>query len=171
MATTNKPTKKVIEKAISSISKDEMSDIIAKLDNAKIQDLIQKINDKKEQISKKEYAVKISNDSFSALKNYILNDCEWSQTEALGVIEVYKVLEAIEKEGIKSGTIFIQALPLEAIHYFLSKTKNKGLQSAKDFMELWKPIDTALQSAKNDATEIKDLEKSLAAAQQGIELA
>ena len=99
------------------------------------------------------------------------NEAEWSQTESLGVIEVVKVLESIQKEGINGGTVFIQALPLEAMHYFLSKSRGKGLQAANDFLAIWKPLDLALQRTKSDASEIKDLEKELAAAQQGISIA
>ena len=164
------PTKKAIKEAISSIPKDEMSDILDKLDRAKIDDLIKKINDKKEEISKKEYAVSITPEAFGKLKDFMENEAEWNQTESLGVIEVMKVLSAIEKEGISSGTIFVQALPLEAMHYFLSKTRGKGLKAANDFMTIWKPLDLALQRSKSDALEIKDLEKELAAAQQGIQL-
>lgn len=165
------PTKKAIKEAISSIPQDEMSDIINKLDKARIEDLIQKINNKKEEISKKEYAVTITAEAFGKLKNFMENEAEWNQTESLGVIEVMKVLEAIQKEGINGGTIFVQALPLEAMHYFLSKTRGKGLQAANDFMTIWKPLDLALHRAKSDASEIKELEKELAAAQQGISLA
>lgn len=164
------PTKKAIKEAISSIPQDEMSDIINKLDKARIEDLIMKINDKKEEISKKEYAVSITPEAFAKLKDFMENEAEWSQTESLGVIEVMKVLEAIHKDGISGGTIFVQALPLEAMHYFLSKTRGKGLQAANDFMAIWKPLDSALQRAKSDASEIKELEKQLAAAQQGISL-
>lgn len=158
-------------KVVKEISKDEIEDILSKIDQAKIQDLKKKIADKKEQISNKEYAVGINASCFQTLYDFITTEAEWNQTESIGVIEVVKVLDAVKKEGIKDNTIFLQALPLEAIHYFLSKKKGKGLQEAVTFLDMWKPIDLALQSAKNDAVEIKDLEKELAAAEQGIELA
>ena len=165
------PTKKAIKEAISSIPVDEMDGILNQLDQARIEDLISRINGKKEEISKKEYAVSITAEAFGKLKNFMENEAEWSQTESLGVIEVAKVLESIQKEGINGGTVFIQALPLEAMHYFLSKSRGKGLQAANDFLAIWKPLDLALQRTKSDASEIKDLEKELAAAQQGISIA
>lgn len=158
-------------KVVKEISKDEIEDILGKLDQAKIQDLRQRIADKKEQIARKEYAVGINSSSFQNLYSFMYNEAEWNQTESVGVIEVIKVLDSIKQEGIKDNTVFMQALPLEAIHYFLSKKKGKGLEEAVSFLDVWKPIDQALQSAKNDAVEIKDLEKQLSAAEQGIELA
>jgi hypothetical protein len=158
-------------KVVHEISKGEIEDILNKIDVAKIQDLKQKIADKKEQVSKKEYAVSMNSNSFERLYTYITEKAEWQQTESIGVIEVVKVLDSVKKEGIKDNTIFLSALPLEAIHYFLSKTKGKGLHEALAFLEVWKPIDIALQSVKADAMEIKDLEKQLSAAEQGIDLA
>jgi hypothetical protein len=157
-------------KVVKEISRDEIEDILGKLDQAKIQDLRQKIADKKEQIARKEYAVGINSSNFQNLYSFMCTDAEWTQTECIGVIEVIKVLDAVKKEGIKDNTVFMGALPLEAIHYFLSKKKGKGLEEAIEFLDMWKPIDQALQSAKNDAVEIKDLEKQLSAAEQGIEL-
>jgi hypothetical protein len=157
-------------KVVKEISKDEIEDILGKLDQAKIQDLKQRIADKKEQIARKEYAVGITSSSFQNLYSFIYSEAEWNQTECVGVIEIIKVLDAIKNEGIKDNTVFMQALPLEAIHYFLSKKKGNGLEEAISFLDMWKPIDQALQSAKSDAVEIKDLEKQLSAAEQGIEL-
>ena len=95
---------------------------------------------------------------------------EWNSTEALGVIEINRQISRIKKEGVKNGVIFLGALPLEASHYFLSKSKGIGLDSAESFINLYKVFDQALNDAKSDAASIKDLEKQLAAAMQGITL-
>jgi hypothetical protein len=86
----------------------------------------------------------------------------------LGVIEIHKTLIGIKKEGVKDNTIFLGSLPLEATHYFLSKTKGKGLKEAQSFIDLFKPISIALEEVKRDAEDIQSLEKDLVAAQQGI---
>ena len=72
-------------------------------------------------------------------------------------------------EEIKDNTIFLNSLPLEATHYFLSKAKGKGLKEAENFISIFKPIAVALEEVKKDAGIIQNLEKDLAAAQQGIE--
>jgi hypothetical protein len=84
------------------------------------------------------------------------------------VIEIYKTLSGIKKEGVKDNTIFLGSLPLEATHYFLSKTRGKGLKEAQNFIDLFKPVSIALEEVKRDAEAIQSLEKDLVAAQQGI---
>lgn len=142
---------------------------IDKLDYAKIERLEQEVKDLKDKNSKKVYAVKISTELLISLMDFIETDAEWAQTEALGVIEISKLLKATKKEGVKDNTIFLEALPLEATHYFLSKTKGKGLKQAESFISLYKPFSMALEEVKKDAAAVQDLEKELAAAQQGIE--
>lgn len=142
---------------------------IDNLDHQKISRIEEELNSLKEKNSKKLYAVKLSADLLESLIEFIEVDCEWAQTESLGVIEVHKTLSKIKKEGVKDNTIFLNSLPLEATHYFLSKTKGKGLKEAENFIDLYKPLTIALDEIKKDAAEIQGLEKELAAAQQGIE--
>ncbi len=150
-------------------SSDFSETFLDRLDHDKIKSLEDQINDLKEKTAKKVYAVKLSSDLLAVLIGFIERSAEWSQTESLGVIEVHKVLVKIKKEGVKDNTIFMGSLPLEATHYFLSKTKGKGLKEAQDFISLFKPISIALEEVKNDAEAIQSLEKDLAAAHQGIE--
>jgi|APGre2960657373_1045057.scaffolds.fasta_scaffold06528_6 hypothetical protein len=140
-----------------------------KLDHNKIQSLEDQVKDLKEKTEKKVYAVKLSVALLTNLIDFVENHSEWSQTESLGVIEVHKILSGIKKEGVKDNTIFLASLPLEATHYFLSKTKGKGLKEAQSFIDLFKPISIALEEVKRDAESIQSLEKDLVAAQQGID--
>lgn len=142
---------------------------IGTLDHKKISKLEKEVKDLKEKNSKKLYAVKLNAQLLEALIDFVEFECEWSQTESLGVIEVHKTLMQIKKEGVKDNTIFLNALPLEATHYFLSKSKGKGLAEAEKFINLYKPLSVALEEIKKDASEIQNLEKELSAAQQGIE--
>ena len=139
-----------------------------KLDHNKIKSLEDQVKDLKEKTEKKVYAVKLSSALLANLIDFIENHSEWAQTESLGVIEVHKILTGIKKEGVKDNTIFLGSLPLEATHYFLSKTRGKGLKEAQNFISLFKPISIALEEIKQDAEAIQSLEKDLGAAQQGI---
>jgi len=141
------------------------------LDTKKIQSIESQVKKLKEDTAKKVYAVKMSEGLLEDLILFIEESAEWSQTESLGVIEVHKTLDKIRREGVKDNTIFIGSLPLEATHYFLSKSKGKGLKAAESFISIFKPIAVALEEVKKDAATIQDLEKDLAAAQQGIETA
>jgi hypothetical protein len=98
------------------------------------------------------------------------NKAEWTSTEALGIVQINKEIVKIEKDGIKDDVIYLGALPLEASHYFISKSRGVGLSSASEFISLYKAFDQALSDAKKDASEIKDIEAQLNAAMQGISL-
>lgn len=139
------------------------------LDHKKISSLEKSLADLKEKNSKKVYAVKMDSNLLTDLIDFIENHAEWTQTESLGVIEIHKTLMETKKEGVKDNTIFLNALPLEATHYFLSKTKGRGLKEAESFISLFKPFSIALEEIKKDAAEVQSLEKELSAAQQGIE--
>jgi hypothetical protein len=141
------------------------------LDHKKIKSIEDQIKDLKEKNSKKVYAVKMTADLLVTLIDFIEKNAEWSQTESLGVIEVHKILSGIKKGGVKDNTIFIESLPLEATHYFLTKVRGKGLKEAQNFIALFKPISIALEEVKKDAEAIQSLEKDLVAAQQGIQTA
>jgi len=140
------------------------------IDTELISSLETQIQDKKEEIKNKVYAVTCSDSLFNDYETFMREKAEWNSTEALGVIEINKQIARIKKDGVKNGVIFLGALPLEASHYFLSKSKGTGLGSAEAFIKLYRAFDQALNDAKEDAASIKDLEKQLAAAMQGITL-
>lgn len=149
----------------------QFEEILSRIDQKRIDACQKAVDQAKEKISRKVYAVQFS--AKEDLDNYIdfmENEAEWREKEALGVIEICKVIEKIRKEGIQQNTIYLSALPLEASHYFLSKKSGKGLSEARKFIGMLKPFGIALESTKADAAEIQGLEKELAAAQQGLEL-
>jgi hypothetical protein len=153
----------------SGSSADFAESFLDKLDHKKIKSLEDQVKDLKEKTEKKVYAVKLSADLLTTLIEFIENDAEWVQTESLGVVEIYKTLLKIKKEGVKDNTIFLGSLPLEATHYFMSKTRGKGVKQAEAFLDLYKPLSIALEQIKQDAEAIQYLEKDLVAAQQGID--
>jgi hypothetical protein len=160
-----------ITSSVAGTSTNLADTFIDTLDTKKIQSLESQVKKLKEDTAKKVYAVKMSEGLLEDLILFIEESAEWSQTESLGVIEVHKTLDKIKREGVKDNIIFIGSLPLEATHYFLSKSKGKGLKAAESFISIFKPIAVALEEVKKDAATIQDLEKDLSAAQQGIETA
>jgi hypothetical protein len=140
------------------------------IDKDLVESLESQIQARKEEIRTKVYAITFSQELLAKYEDFINNDAEWNSTEALGIKEVSKQIQKIKSEGVKNQVIYMPALPLEASHYFISKGKGKGLKSAEIFISLYKPFDQALSDAKKDVSEIKDLEKQLGAAMQGISL-
>jgi hypothetical protein len=159
-----------IPQGSSTIEFDSAGDPMIHIDNELVESLEEQISEKKNEIRNKFYAISCGDDLFEAYETFMQSKAEWVSTEALGIVEVNKQIAKIKKEGIKDKTIYLGALPLEASHYFLSKTRGVGLSQAEDFLKLYKAFDQALADAKKDAAEIKDLEKQLAAANQGLSL-
>lgn len=156
--------------ASSAIDFDTLTEAGVNIDKELVDSLEAEIVEKKNELKSKVYAITFSDDLLQKYEDFIMNDAEWTSTEALGVKEVSKQIQKIKKEGVKNQVIYMSALPLEASHYFITKAKGKGLKSAENFLDLYKPFDQALNDAKRDVATIKDLEKELAAAMQGITL-
>jgi hypothetical protein len=172
MAKAKKPQPKVVELDATQIADSIGEEALSRLNQERIKAAQENLENAKKRISTKVYAVQF--DSMDHINNFIdfmKNEAEWKERESLGVIEICKVLDQLKSDGIKNNVLYLQALPLEASHYFISKQSGKGLNEAKAFISLLKPFEQGLESAKADAREIQDLEKELAAAQQGIELA
>jgi hypothetical protein len=157
--------------SVKEITKAELDDIVSHLDENRIQECEKRLNEAKENLNQKVYAVKFEKkEDVDSFFDFISFEAEWKEKEALGIIEICRIIDEIKKQGIKQNTLFLNALPLEASHYFLSKVSGKGLKEAKRFISILKPFGLALELAKQDAAKIGDLEKELAAAQQGLEL-
>lgn len=158
------------------INADELADaltdqVLSRLDQGRIKAAEENLISAKQKLSTKVYAVQFPNEQqIHDYVNFMQNEAQWREKEALGVIEICKVIDELKKDGIKNNILYMQALPLEASHYFISKQSGKGLAEARSFIDLLKPFEQALESAKADAKEIQDLERELAAAQQGIDL-
>jgi hypothetical protein len=153
-----------------AIEFDPAGDPIVHIDHDLVESLEDQIADKKNEIRNKVYAISCSKELFESYENFMQAKAEWVSTEALGIVEVNRQISKIKNDKIKDNTIYLGALPLEASHYFLSKTRGVGLSQAEDFLKLYKAFDQALADAKKDASDIKDLEKQLAAANQGLSL-
>jgi len=148
-----------------------LEEIGFKLDESRIEACERKLNEAREENFKKVYAIKFgSAKDVNNFFEFIANEAEWKEREALGVIEICKLIDSIKKEKIKDNIIFLNAIPLEASYYFLSKKSGRGFKEAEEFISIMKPLGIALEMAKQDASIISGLEKELAAAQQGIDL-
>ena len=163
---------KVVELDANEIADAVGEEALSRLNTERIKAAEENLENAKKRVSTKVYAVQFeSMDQINRFVEFMENEAEWREKEALGVIEICKVINQLKSDGIKNNILYLQALPLEASHYFISKKSGKGLAEANDFISLLKPFEQGLESAKADAREIQDLEQELAAAQQGLDLA
>ena len=141
---------------------------IDKVDTQKVEEIKKEIESYKKSLQGKEYAVSMSKDLLERFEKFMKNEVEWRSKEALGVVEIIKRIDSTKKEGIKDGVAYFTNLEVEASHYFILKWAGKGDSEINDFISLWKTFEETLALIHQDNQKLKDLEKDLAAAEQGI---
>lgn len=151
-------------------NEENLEKFISKVDQEKVESIKNDLENYKTSLKDKEYAVSMSKDLLARFEKFMNEEVEWRSKEALGVTEIIKRIASIKKEGIKSGVVYFTNLEVEASHYFLMKWSGKGSEGINDFITLWKTFEETLVLIQQDNIVLKDLEKQLAAAEQGIEL-
>lgn len=120
----------------------------------------------------KVYPIKIGTETdLTNLMDFINTKATWKNMEALGIIEVSKVLNDAYTEGLNDGNMFLQSLPIQALSFFLSKVEDKGLEAAQNHIKFVKPVDDALKLIKIDNDTLNKMDSELSAAENGISLA
>ncbi len=141
----------------------------SRIDLALVEKLTKQLDDFNEELKTKVYPVGIKDQAvLDRLKAFIEEGAEWSNMQALGIIELSK---SLEKAEIKNDNIMLKALEIDAINFFLNKATGKGLKSAVAHIELAKPASMALKIVKLDTEKMQRMESELAAAENGIEIA
>jgi len=162
----NKKSESVMEAQNEAV----LEKFISNVDTEKVDSIKKDLENYKSSLKDKEYAVSMSKELLRRFQRFMNEEVEWRSKEALGVIEILKRIEAVKKEGIKDGVAYFTNLEIEASHYFLMKWSSKGSSDINDFISLWKTFEESLTLIQQDNIVLKDLEKQLAAAEQGIEL-
>lgn len=151
-------------------NEEQLDKFITKVDQEKVESIKEDLENYKSSLKDKEYALSMDQNLLKKFENFMREEVEWRAKEALGVVEILKRIEAVKKEGIKDGVVYFTNLEIEASHYFLMKWNGKGEDGINDFISLWKTFEESLTLIQQDNLVLKDLEKQLAAAEQGIEL-
>lgn len=138
------------------------------IDEAKVAALQKALDAKMEELSGKVYAVSMNAASL-AVYSKVIESVTWKGKEGLGILEITKKLNEIESKGISNDVIFLNALTIEASHYFLNRYESTGSSNAESFIDLFKKLEQALSAVSQDNKDLEDLNKDLAAAQQGLE--
>ena len=126
----------------------------------------------KTELEKKKYLVDLDKRHIGIVSKFILEDAPWKFTEVLGIIEIEKHLKTATKEG----KLYIDALAIEAIYYYLSKVEGKGYKTDAaafptivEYKTILKAITTTMERVKIDNEKIRDAEFVVAARKEGIE--
>jgi GTPase involved in cell partitioning and DNA repair len=151
-------------------NEEQLDKFISNVDQEKVEEIRNDLESYKSSLKDKEYALSMDKSLLNRFENFMRQEVEWRAKESLGVVEILKRIEAVKKEGIKDGVVYFTNLEIEASHYFLMKWNGKGEDGINDFISLWKTFEESLALIQQDNLVLKDLEKQLAAAEQGIEL-
>ena len=138
------------------------------IDEAKVAALQSALESKMSELSNKVYAVSMNAESLEVYSN-VIESITWKGKEGLGILEITKKLKEVTKNGISNDVIFLNALTIEASHYFLNRFESSGSSAAESFIDLFKKLEQALSAVSQDNKDLEDLNRDLAAAQQGLE--
>lgn len=133
--------------------------------------LTARIDAKNKDLQSKKYIVQGGNDVADLIVSFLRDDAQWKFSEALGIIEASNQV----KEGIagiktkKAKELFVPALAIEAIYYFLTKVESKGIDAAEKYVSLLKPVSDALGRSKQDREVIDQLTRDRATLESAID--
>jgi hypothetical protein len=162
--------KKQSEAVLEEQNEAKLEKFISSVDTEKVKSIKEDLENYKASLKNKEYAVSMSDSLLHRFETYMKDEVQWRSKEALGVKEILKRIEEVKSEGIKDGVVYFTNLEVEASHYFILKMEGKGEKEIESFVTLWKTFEETLMLIQQDNVVVKDLEKQLAAAEQGIEL-
>lgn len=134
--------------------------------NEQRQKMIDKLSEKIDKMTKvletKKYIVDGELTTGNALLNFLKNEATWKFTEAKGIVEAVKQIQAAI-DGVTSKKVkhlLVDSTALEAIYYFLSKVEKTGLDAAAFYIDnMVLPVSNALGRAKEDRMELDQLQR------------
>ena len=157
-----------------NLSPEEQTEKIAEL-----KALLEEKNTLTGELKEKIYIVDGGKDTANGILFFLENYAQWQYTEAMGVVEVTKIIKAKVEELVEEKDNFLlNSLELEAIFYYLRKSGGTGLVQAQEFIDIVSPvINPIVESLNKAATEKKRVEEEinqayldLASAEQGVEV-
>lgn len=159
------------ETNIKIVSKKEELEIRNKMRSQMVEQLTAKIDAKQKEIETKMYIVEGGATAGQSISQFLTEKASWKFSEALGIIEsVAQFTTAIDsiKKG-KAKDLFVPALALEAVYYFLTKVEGAGLIEAKGYVGILKPISDALGRSKQDRQELDQLTRDRGTLESAID--
>lgn len=148
------------------MSEEVLQEVI--IDEARVDNAKKALDSKMQELSNKVYAISMNAASLEVYFK-VIESITWKGKEGLGILEITKKLKEIKDKGISNDAIFLNALTIEASHYFLNRYESSGSDNAESFIDLFKKLEQGLSLVSQDNKDLEDLNKDLAAAQQGLE--
>jgi hypothetical protein len=133
-----------------------------------IEKLKGEIKAKEEELETKKYLIPGGKQVAKNFKQFIAKNAKWRFTEAIGVVEVNRILiEFIENPA--ETELMIPAVALEAMYYFMARHEGTGLVEAKEFTDLIKAINSAKGRSEQDRKEFEEMTFRLQSLEHGVD--
>lgn len=153
------------------VNYDELSPL-SSFQNDALKDAEKELETLKKELDGKKYLIDVDKNDILAINSFIVNDAPWKFTESLGINEIEKEL----KKSVKEGKLFITAIAIEAINYFLSKVEGTGKKtnspaftSSDHYIKILKAIKGGTEKIKIDTDRVNNAEYVVAARREGID--
>lgn len=131
------------------------------------------VDDFDKELATKKYLVDLTKEDVIVIQNFIERDAQWKFMESLGIGEVLKELKTSVD---KNGKVFIPAVAVEAIYYYLSKVEGVGntvnsasIGTVDVYLRLLKAVNNARSSVATDNEKKKRLEYVLTCRAEGLD--
>lgn len=119
-------------------------------------------------LDSKKYIVEGKKEIANDLLQFIKDNAKWRFTEALGIIEVAKMLTAFIEDN-KQKELMLGPLEVEALYYFMSKHEGVGINEAQHFVKMLKAINPAKGHKEQDSKRYEDLSFRLNSVKHGVD--
>ena len=126
----------------------------------------------RKELEEKKYLADVNPAQIKSILDYVSNEAPWKFTEALGIKEVAKEMEACAKKG----KLFMNAISFEALYFYLSKiegtgmsTTSKHISSLEDYLTILKAINVVRNVISHENEKLKEMEFVVASRAEGLE--
>jgi hypothetical protein len=136
-------------------NKEEKSDV--NLDEKAIAKVEKSIEEMEKELDGKLYTITKEEKVREYIEKFVNEDAKWTGLESAGVKELSEMIAKNKRSEIKLDGTAVQAL-----YWFLKQHTGTGLESAKHFISMMKPVSEALSRMQGDKNAFDALQFELA---------
>lgn len=124
------------------------------------------------ELQSKKYLIDLKKEDIVLLESFNKLDAPWKFTECLGIVEVEKELAS----AVKAGKLYIGAIAIEAMYYYMSKVEGTGkstntesFKNVDDYIRVLKALTLGMERVKADNEKLRQAQFVVAARREGID--
>lgn len=119
------------------------------------------------ELDSKKYLLTKDKKIAKSILDFIENEAKWKSTECFGVIEISKQIKKFLNGEDKN--LMVDATAAQAIRYFLSSKEGVGVENAKKFSIMIKPVNDTIELMKADKQKFDELNLRIESLKNGLD--